>query len=418
MYYRGLPVRFPLEGLSRKDFWGVVLKKMVGKAATCYAESSDGIHWEKPNLGLFADEHTGRKDTNIVLTRHKKWPNVTDNLVVFRDPTPNCPPEARYKAVGRHFIGRYHVGNLAFQSSDGIHWKLIQEKPIYEDRGHVFDAQNVVFWDPVRELYVEYHRKFRKQSGHPMNGLRDVSTSTSKDFVHWSEPQHLEYGGAAGEHFNHLLPLPYFRAPHIYVAFADRLVGTRDDFRNHPARGISDVVFLSSRDGLNFDRSFMEAWIRPGLDVKNWMHAGTSPAWGLLQTGPEELSVYWVQNYYQHDSTCYLRRGTLRLDGFVSVHAGYRGGELITKTLRFSGRELVINFSTSAVGTVRVELQDAAGKPIDGFRLRQCPGIYGDRIEHVVTWNDGSDVSALAGKPVRLRLVMKDADLYSFRFRP
>ena len=142
--------------MSHGEFW----KKysgIIGKAVTCYAESKDGVHWEKPKLGLFAHEPTGRKDTNIMLTKTKKWPNVTDNLVVFKDANPNCPPEARYKALGRHFIARWHVGNLAFRSSDGLRWKLIQEKPIYEDRGHVFDSQNVVFWDPVRELYVEYH---------------------------------------------------------------------------------------------------------------------------------------------------------------------------------------------------------------------------------------------------------------------
>jgi len=417
MYYRGLPVQFPLEGMSRKDFWQTALKTIMGKAVTCYAESADGIHWKKPDLGLFTDASTGRKDTNIVLRRGSKWPNATDNLVVFKDANPDASPEARYKAVGRHFLGHYHVGNLAFQSSDGIHWKLIQEKPLYEDRGHVFDAQNVVFWDPIRELYVEYHRKFRKEPGHPMHGLRDVSTSTSEDFLNWSEPQHLEYGGAAGEHFNHLLPLPYSRAPHIYVAFADRLVETRDDFRNHPADGISDIVFLSSRDGINFDRSFMEAWVRPGLDVKNWMHAGTSPAWGLLRTGPEELSVYWIQNYYQHDSTCYLQRGTLRLDGFVSIHAPYARGEFTTKPLRFKGGELVINFSTSAVGSVRAAIEDADGGAIEGFGIEQCDEIYGDRIEQTVTWKGTGDVSQFAGSPVRLRFVMRDADLYSIRFR-
>ncbi|HAD75912.1 MAG TPA: hypothetical protein DCG16_09015, partial [Gemmatimonadetes bacterium] len=173
MYYRGLPVDFPLEGMSYGDFWKKY-KGILGKAVACYAESTDGVHWEKPNLGLFAHESTGRKDTNIILTKTKKWPNVTDNLVVFKDANPNCPPDARYKALGRHFIAPWHVGNLAFRSSDGLRWKLIQEKPIYEDRGHVFDAQNVVFWDPLRELYVEYHRKYRKEPGHPMNGLRDV----------------------------------------------------------------------------------------------------------------------------------------------------------------------------------------------------------------------------------------------------
>jgi hypothetical protein len=251
-----------------------------------------------------------------------------------------------------------------------------------------------------------------------MLGYRDMRTSTSKDFVHWTEPQYLEYGSAPAEHWNHFSVIPYFRAPHIYIGFGERLTTTRDDFENHPASGISDEVFLSSRDGVNFDRSFMEAWIRPGLDVKSWVHCGVSVCWGLLQTGPEELSVYGIRNYYQPDRTSYLQRGTLRLDGFVSVNAPYAGGEFITKPLKFEGRELVINFSTSTVGTVRVELLDAEGSPIEGFTLDDCEEIYGDRIEHVVTWKGGSDVSCLAGKPVRMRFVMNDADLYSIRFQP
>ena len=56
-------------------------------------------------------------------------------------------------------------------------------------------------------------------------------------------------------------------------------------------------------------------------------------------------------------------------------------------------------------------------RPIDGHKLDESVEIYGDEIERVVAWQAGSDVSTLAGKPVRIRVVMKDADLYSIRFR-
>jgi len=79
--------------------------------------------------------------------------------------------------------------------------------------------------------------------------------------------------------------------------------------------------------------------------------------------------------------------------------------------------ELVINFATSAAGSVRIEVQDADGKPIEGFALADCPETFGDAIERTVRWKAGPDVSRLAGRPVRLRFVLKDADLYSFRFR-
>ena len=115
-----------------------------------------------------------------------------------------------------------------------------------------------------------------------------------------------------------------------------------------------------------------------------------------------------------------LRRYTLRIDGFVSVHAPLDGGEFVTKPFVFEGRLLVMNFSTSAIGSIQVEIQDAVGNPIDEFALPDCPEIYGDELDRVVTWKDGRDLNAahLAGKLIRLRFVMKDADLYSFQFRP
>ena len=96
----------------------------------------------------------------------------------------------------------------------------------------------------------------------------------------------------------------------------------------------------------------------------------------------------------------------------------YAGGEFTTRPIRFKGKELVINYATSAVGSVRVEIRGEDGKPLPGFNLRSCPQIFGDELEHIVSWKGGSDVSQLEGKPIRLRFVMKDADLYSVRFRP
>ena len=98
-----------------------------------------------------------------------------------------------------------------------------------------------------------------------------------------------------------------------------------------------------------------------------------------------------------------------------SVNAPLSGGELVTKPLTFAGDTLTINFATSAAGAIRVELQDATGKPLTGFALDDCSPIFGDTIAHTVTWKDGSDVSSLAGSPVRIRFELSDVDLYSFQ---
>jgi hypothetical protein len=230
--------------------------------------------------------------------------------------------------------------------------------------------------------------------------------------------------------------IPYFRAPHVYLAWPMRhLDAWRQRHRNLPGPGISDVVFMVSRDyGANWDRRFMEAFIRPGRDPRNWTDRSNLPAWGLIETAPDEISLYVVRNY--HLPTNYLERMVLRTDGFVSVNAGYGGGEIRTKPMVFNGNNLVLNYATSAAGQLRVEVQDAAGNPLPGFSLDECEPIYGDEIEYTVRWTrfqlDEKEyphwakisqraaerpLARLAGKTVRLRFVLKDADLYSLRFR-
>ncbi len=133
-----------------------------------------------------------------------------------------------------------------------------------------------------------------------------------------------------------------------------------------------------------------------------------------MQTGPEELSLY-VQHNYGYTSA-HLRRYTIRPDGFVSVAAPFAGGEMATKSIRFTGDRLTINFSTSAACGVRVEVQDASGRPIPGFALADCPEIIGDDLDRIVTWKAGGDLSKLAGRPIRPRFALRDADLFAIRF--
>jgi hypothetical protein len=156
-----------------------------------------------------------------------------------------------------------------------------------------------------------------------------------------------------------------------------------------------------------YARTFREALIRPGLDPSRWGNRSNYAALNAVPTGPAEMSIY----------TTPFRRFTLRTDGFASVQAGADDGEMVTHPLRFAGNSLVVNYSTSAGGRLAVEVQDAAGAPVPGYTLDDCPEIVGDEIERVVSWKDGSDVSKLAGQHVRLRFVMKEADLYCLRFR-
>ncbi|MCI0514736.1 hypothetical protein L0128_16090, partial [candidate division KSB1 bacterium] len=104
-------------------------------------------------------------------------------------------------------------------------------------------------------------------------------------------------------------------------------------------------------------------------------------------------------------------------DGFVSLNATLSGGSFVTRVLVFAGTELHLNFATSAAGTVQVEIQDPSGTPLPGFALNDSPEIFGDSIDYVVQWTAGASLNELAGKMVRLRFKMSDADLFSIRFQ-
>ena len=134
-----------------------------------------------------------------------------------------------------------------------------------------------------------------------------------------------------------------------------------------------------------------------------------------LPTAPKELSIFSSEGFYD-DGGAQLRRYTLRLDGFVAANALRKGGELVTHPFTFDGEALNLNVSTSVAGSARVEIQDADGKALKGYSLRDCDEIYGDFLDLRVSWKGAADLSALVGKPLRLRFVLHDADLYSLRF--
>jgi hypothetical protein len=366
---------------------------------TCTAESPDGIHFTRPELQLHPRD--GHETTNIVHT----GPGC-HNFTPVLDTCPDTPPEHRYKALASAGETRTVAPTLvAFSSPDGYHWQAVREQAVLTDGD--FDSQNVGFWDPVQALYVAYYRQFNQ-------GIRDIKRATSPDFLEWSPGELLDYGSAPSEHLYTNAILPYFRAPHIHIGFPNRFVPDRKPVAEHPQNGVNDALFMSSRDGRTWHR-WPEAFLRPAPDPLCWTDRNNYVAWGVVQTGPAEMSVYWNE-HYRH-ATHRLRRGSLRLDGFVSLHGDAEGAELLTRPFTFSGRELVLNLETSAAGGLRVELCDAQGVALQGRGMAECSTVFGNETERVVSWKDGTDVGRFAGTPVRLRIRLEDADLYSIRFR-
>lgn len=382
----------PLEyGTIIKDDNGFRLYTRDGRGAkfdgdstevTRYCESTDGIHWTRPNLGLI--EIDGNKNNNVILNE----PPFSHNFAPFLDLNPDAPPEHRYKALA----GTVKSGLVAFTSPDGIRWTKLQSAPVIQYvKEYAFDSQNVSFWSESEKRYVCYFRHFLDQK------LRSVCRTESIDFIHWSEPIALK-PNLPGEHLYTTLTHPYFRAPHIYIATPTRF---------HPDRGEStDILLMSARGPAQFDRTFREAWIRPGLDPNRWGNRSNYAAWNIVQTSDTEMSLYATP----------FRRFTMRLDGFASLHTGPDPGEMLSKPLSFTGSELEINYSTSAGGNIRIEIQDESGVPIPGFSLNDAPPLVGDSINHAYQWKNKPSLKTLEQKIVRLRFVMQEADIFSFRF--
>ena len=233
-------------------------------------------------------------------------------------------------------------------------------------------------------------------------------TGTSDDFVNWTDPILLEYPGAPNQHLYTNAIQPYKRAPHILIGFPTRYL---------PDQGQRvEPIFMASRDGLTFNR-WNDPVIPEDAPKDRAGNRSNYMAWGLLELPghPGELSVYASEAYYEGPDTR-LRRFKYRVDGFVAASSGTRGGDLVTKTLSFSGNQLEINFDTRPGGRIQVELQDENGQPIPGYSLAESPSLVGDSTQLKVVWKESQDVGALAGKPIRVRFRLEDADLYSFRF--
>lgn len=361
-------------------------KKAAHEEVTCYAESTDGIVWTKPKLGLFDWE--GAKENNIVLRGIG-----THCFVAFRDDNPNCPANALYKGISRgRPVGK--KGLYVYQSPDAIHWTMIKDEPVITE-GY-FDSQNLAFWDPFTRKYVCYYRTF-------VDNVRSIMMTTSDDYASWTKPMLLKYADAPNQHLYTNAIRPYPDAQHLRIGFPTRYL---------PKSQQVEPVFMSSRDGLNF-RRFDRAVIPRTAPKDRDGNRSNYMANGLLELPgrPNEWSVYGSEGYYSGPDSR-LRRFVYRRDGFVALTGS---GEVLTKPLTFTGDSMKLNFRCGEGGFVQVELCDQSGRPIEGMTRKNCQ-LTGDAINQNVSWTSGEKLVKFSGTPVRVRFVLKNADLFALQF--
>ncbi|MFP6767034.1 MAG: hypothetical protein VB859_02615 [Planctomycetaceae bacterium] len=403
------------------------------------ATSQDGIHWIKPRLGLV--ELGGDRDNNLVGTSDGLLMIGEDKPLpeIFLDRRPGVKADERFKALTLiELPGITRV--IGWVSADGYRFRKLRETPLIETSLYgAFDGTESLFWSEVEQQYVLYIRYAIKVS--PPNpadpNRRSVARLSSKDFLSWTKPRPMTFGSdgllPADHHYNNQTT-PYFRAPHIYIALSNRLaqarpaltrrqaelarlLPSRDDIPDPLAaliRDCADTVMLTTRGGTHYDRLFRDALVRPGPGPENWVTRTNYTLRGLHPTGPHEMSIYVNRHNGQRSS--HVRRYVFRTDGLVSIAAGFAGGEMLTRPLTFEGGRLELNYATSAVGSIRVELQDESGQPIPGLGLKSSVEMIGDEISRTAAWDSTTRLADWAGRTVRLRFVLRDADLYSLRF--
>ena len=347
-----------------------------------------------------------------------------------------------------------------FRSRDGFQWELVPGLPV----PFLCDTQNQVIYDTRIEQYVAYLRAFPTLGG-PHNYKRCVARTEMADLYEMPWPRELNLQNKPeGDHdFPYIqdeMPIvmaaddrdppevdlynpmvhEYPWAEDVYLAFPSmyRTWGydgkNKSHGRDHRGLRFNDGLFEThltvSRQGKTFYR-YRDPYVPSGLIRDREGKEGDLDcgliymALGMIRKG-EEIWQYYYGTRRTHmtaeDGVKYgmvgqgIFRAVQRLDGFVSADADYRGGELLTPPIISHGGRLMLNAACDGLGEIRVVIHDAQGSPLPGYGLEDSVSIVRNGVAQEVWWKDGPDVSALKGKPVRLRFKMSSAKLYGFQF--
>ena len=374
----------------------------------CYATSHDGIHWERPNLGLV--EFDGATDNNIVISNaglrqrdggpSRPGPQPPLQVAVLRSPgsggaglTPHRPGRFGGLLARRAAPGPSTTGNPVITRSS--------------------DSHTLLGWDDLHGCYVAYARPTMREG----NMTRRIGRCVSEDFVTWSDPADVlapdEHDPSAVEFYG----MPVFRYEGhylglLYVFHPRPEEPIQRNFRNF---GAIDVQLASSRDGINWDRAGERRPFIPNGPPGSIDAGEIFVARAPVVVG-DELWFYYSPSAIEHGVTgrsgpiCLAK---LRMDGFVSVDAGDDIGTLVTQPFRCAGGPLTINAAARG-GLVGVAVLDEAGAQHRGFSLHECAIFDGDSLHHRVTWHDRRTLDELKGKAIRLKFYSRNAKLFAF----
>ena len=390
--------------------------------ALAYATSTDGIHWEKPDLDLIAGLES---PTNLVMT-HPQTENFGEPFSVILDPR-DPDPARRYKLVYRYLTPLPEMkalGTTTASSPDGIHWTPFGrvQMPKILDVGHFF-------YDHLKGKYAVYGRLWTER--------RKVQLSLSDDFTNWSEPQLVADVNSQDPPGAQLYSLAVHHDGGQYVGLSQLYM-----------RGTTHLIefeLSASRDGVNWTRVHQGETFLPCGGAGEWDRFNNSISRQPVRVG-NELWFYYSGRTYRHSGYGGKDRGTeeaqaqrarvgranvtgkspaappssdmrsavglakLRLDGYVSLGASYDGGSLTTVPVLLGAKTLHLN-AASRWGEIIVEVLGSDGKPVAGGI--SLP-VKGDSTDLEVRWPDEAPHPLSENQPVQLRFKLHNARLYSY----
>jgi hypothetical protein len=428
---RGVRISTVLFDQGRFRGWGNS-QDADGAGYACYFESTDGLHWDRPNLGLV--EFGGNRDNNLL----DYQPGC-----VFIDPS--VPTEERYKEVDLRDISeaefeafkarrpgawesrarRADVGHIYAMtggiSPDGLHWTRLPEPLVVEHS----DTQPVCTYDTLTGKYVLYTRNWSvgaRAEGAPDDrglswigaGRRSIGRSESTDFREFPLSEIILEPGPD------LLP-----SDTLYTNCKTTIPGAPDQHLLfptvwHTSDDTTSIAVASSRDGKVWH------WL-PGSPV-----ADTAPfgEWdggcvfahpNLLELPSGDFALPYTGYLFPHK----YPRGQWRFQPgllvwpkgrLIALEAPDRG-EFSTVTLMPPGRRLLINALTQRAGSLLVEVAGrSGGEPLPGRSFADCDPIIGDRFRQPVTWKGESELGFEAGSAILLRFRLEKAAIYCLDF--
>ena len=368
-----------------------------------YAESADGITWEKPELGLH--EFEGSKANNIVIP--------AGNLYGLIDPD----PARKYKAIVWHepdYVPR--EGYFLYTSPDGIHWTRERDEPLVKSLvgGYALPQTGIgdtsVFrWDRILKKYI-CDVKFVLPGVFRCRGIME-----SDDLIHWTRPRMTFHPDAIDEADSQVYGHLGFCYENLWIGFLRMMHTERTGWKQ------TTVELTTSRDGRHWTRvAKREDFI--GLGTPNaWDADYHDPPWDPIPIGDELWIYYRSVNRGPKETNPNVGHAIglakLRRDGFVSMTAEATPGALVTRPLTFDGDSLFINAEVGERGSVKVAVLDSESEPVAGYTLGDAIPIQTGGIEIPVRWKKAERYTLESERHIRLKFELQNAKLYSFWIR-